>query len=194
MSLYTHNLEELVIYLSCQKGEIARHLKKNYKENIHYIIENNKHNLIKKNGGQNKIDYLLTKDAFELLKNSYNLRNRYIVNVSDNVKQINLCMCIENQTIGFIENSFKDIFNMKRQFIIGEYRVDLYFIDYKLVVECDEFNHDDRDQIKESIREEYILSLGNKIIRYNPNETKFDLSNVLREINTNIFLKIQKNE
>ena len=31
MSLYTHNLEELVIYLSCQKGEIARHLKKNYK-------------------------------------------------------------------------------------------------------------------------------------------------------------------
>jgi len=191
MSLYTHNLEELLIYLSCKKGRISKHLQKNYKENIHYIIENNNHKNIKKYGGQNKIDYLLTEEAFELIKNSYNLRNRYIVNVNDNVKQINLCMCIENQTIGFIENSFKDIFNMKRQFKIGKYNVDLYFIDYKLVVECDEFNHDDRDTIKEKIREEYILSLGNKIIRYNPNEKNFDLSNVLREINSNIFLKMQ---
>ena len=189
MSLYTRNVEELTVYLACQKGEITRHLKKNYKENIHFIIENNKPNIIKQNGGQNKINYLLTEYAFELLKNSYNLRNRYIVNVNDNIKQINVCMCIENQTIGFIENSFKDIFNMKRQFIIGKYRVDLYFIDYKLVVECDEFNHADRDEIKEKIREEYILSLGNKIIRYNPNQKNFDLSNVLREINIILFSK-----
>jgi very-short-patch-repair endonuclease len=81
--------------------------------------------------------------------------------------------------------------NVKRQFKIGKYKVDLYFIDYKLVVECDEFNHDDRDQNEETIREEYILLHGNKIIRYNPNEKNFDLSNVLREINSNIFLKIQ---
>ena len=103
--------------------------------------------------------------------------------------QINLCMCIENQTIGFIENSYKDILNVKRQFNIGKYRADLYFIDYKLVVECDEFNHADRDEIKEKIREEYILSLGNKIIRYNPNQKNFDLSNVLREINIILFSK-----
>ena len=192
MSLYIHNLEELTIFLSCNKGRLTTHLKKNYRENIHYIIEHNKHKNIKKNGGQNKIDYLLTEDAFELIKNSYNLRNRYIVNVNDNIKQINLLsMCIENQTIGFIENSFKDIFNMKRQFIIGKYKVDLYFIDYKLVVECDEFNHENRDPVKEIIREEYIRSLRNKIIRYNPNEQNFDLSNVLREINKHLFLKIQ---
>ena len=98
-------------------------------------------------------------------------------------------MCIENQTIGFIENSYKDILNIKRQFNIGKYRVDLYFIDYKLIVECDEFNHIDRDEIKEKIREEYILSLGNKIIRYNPNQKDFDLSNVLREINKLLFSK-----
>ena len=98
-------------------------------------------------------------------------------------------MPIENQTIGFIENSYKDILNVKRQFNIGKYRSDLYFIDYKLVVECDEFNHTDRDEIKEKIREEYILSLGNKIIRYNPNQKDFDLSNVLREINIILFSK-----
>ena len=191
MSLYTRNVEEL-LYLTTQKIHIVQNLKKNYKENIHYIIENNNnnnYNNIKKYGGHNKINYLLTEEAFELFKNSYNLRNRYIVNINDNMKQINLCMPIENQTIGFIENSYKDILNVKRQFNIGKYRADLYFIDYKLVVECDEFNHADRDEIKEKIREEYILSLGNKIIRYNPNQKKFDLSNVLREINIILFSK-----
>ena len=192
MSLYTRNIEE-ILYLSKSKDRLVHNLKKNYKENIHYIIEKNNYNYnnnnIKKNGGQNKINYLLTEEAFELFKNSYNLRNRYIVNINDNIKQINLCMPIENQTIGFIENSYKDILNVKRQFNIGKYRADLYFIDYKLVVECDEFNHTDRDEIKEKIREEYILSLGNKIIRYNPNQKHFDLSNVLREINIILFSK-----
>jgi very-short-patch-repair endonuclease len=76
-------------------------------------------------------------------------------------------MCIENQTIGFIENSFKDVLNVKRQYVFDKYRVDLYFIDYKLIIECDEYNHRDRDDIKEKIREDYLISLGNKIIRYN---------------------------
>jgi len=188
MELFTRNIEELSD-LTSQKINLIRNLKKNYKENIHYIIEKkNNQNSKYKRGGQNKIDYLLTEDSFEIFRNSFNLRNKYIIDIKDNIKQINLCMCIENQTIGFIENSYKDIINTKRQFIIGKYRADLYFIDFKLVVECDEFNHKDRDISKELIREEYIKSLGNKIIRYNPNEKNFDLSNVLREINKFLFL------
>jgi hypothetical protein len=189
MELFTRNIEELSD-LTSQKINLIRNLKKNYKENIHYIIEKkNNQNSKYKRGGQNKIDYLLTEDSFEIFRNSFNLRNKYIIDIKDNIKQINLCMCIENQTIGFIENSYKDIINTKRQFIIGKYRADLYFIDFKLVVECDEFNHKDRDISKELIREEYIKSLGNKIIRYNPNEKNFDLSNVLREINKFLFFK-----
>lgn len=141
----------------------------------------------KQNGGQNKIIFKLTEEAFDLLKNSYNLRNRYIVDVSDKLKCINIGMCIENQTIGFIENAYKKILNVRRQQVFGKYRVDLYFIDYKLVIECDENNHADRDPIKEKVREDYLISLGNKIIRYNPNEKAFDLSNVLSEINTILF-------
>jgi len=98
-------------------------------------------------------------------------------------------MCVENQTIGFIENSYNGILNIKRQFIIGKYRIDLYFIDFKLAVECDEFNHKDRDIVKEKIREEYILSQGNKLIRFDPNEKDFDLSNILSEINKILFAK-----
>jgi len=98
-------------------------------------------------------------------------------------------MCIENQTIGFISNTYSNMLNVKRQFTIGKYRADLYFIDYKLVIECDENNHNDRDPENEKIREMYIMSFGNKIIRYNPNENGFDLSNVLREINAILFNK-----
>ena len=97
-------------------------------------------------------------------------------------------MCIENQTIGFIENSFKDVLDCKRQYCMDKYRVDLYFPLYKLVIECDENNHIDRDVDKEKIREDFILSLGNKIIRYNPNTSDFDLSNVLREIHKIIYV------
>lgn len=189
MSEFTRNLDEL-LYLSSKKVNIVRNLTKNYRENVHYITtKNNIPNKDKKLGGagQNKITFMLTEKAYELLKNSYNLRNKYIVNISDSVKSINIGMCIENQTIGFIENVYSNSFNLKRQFIIGKYRLDLYFIDYKLVIECDENGHNDRDTEKEKTREEYILSLGNKIIRYNPNTSSFDLSNVLREITNVLF-------
>ena len=193
MNEFSRNLDEL-LYLSVYKHKIANHLKKNYRENVHYIIEkpnlNNqdKPEKIGRHGGHNKIIYMLTEDAFELLKNSFNLRNKYIVNLSDNVKCINnIGMCIENQTIGFIENAYSGILNLKRQYTLGKYRVDLYFIDYKLVIECDENNHDDRDPIQEKNREDYITSNGNTIIRFNPNESDFDLSNVLRDINATLF-------
>ena len=185
MSEFTKDLDEL-LYISNKKVNLTRHLQKNYKENIHYITQK----IIKKgHGGQNKTTFLLTETAFELLKNSYNLRNRYIVNVSDTVKSVNIGMCVENQTIGFIENSFKGVIECKRQYIIGIYRIDLYFPDYYLAIECDENNHTDRDPDNEKIREEYILLQGNKLIRYNPNTSDFDLSNVLREIHKVILTK-----
>jgi very-short-patch-repair endonuclease len=91
-------------------------------------------------------------------------------------------MSLENQTIGFIENSFSGVIKTKRQKSFNKYRVDLYFEDYKLVIECDENDHVDRDLFNEKKREEYILSTGTSIIRYNPNDKNFDLSIVLREI------------
>ena len=180
---FTKNLDDL-LHLTNQKRNLTKHLTTNYKENVHYIIDTNiQHKSQTRHGGHNIVIYMLTEEAFELFKSSYNLRNRYIVELNDKIKCINnYAMCIENQTIGFIENSFKDVLNCKRQYKFDKYRVDLYFIDYKLIVECDEHGHNDRDQIKEKIREDYLISLSNKIIRYNPNDELFDLSNVLREI------------
>ena len=168
--------------MSSQKYRLTTHLKKNYRENVHYI-ETNAANTPKTHGGHNKITFMLTEEAFEIFKNSFNMRNRYIVDVTQEVKIVKFAMCIETQTIGFIANAYSNVLNVKRQHIMGKYRVDLYFVDPKLVLECDENGHEDRDPLQEQIRENYLKEAGNKLIRFNPNATGFDLSNVLREIN-----------
>lgn len=180
-SQFTRNLDEL-LSLASQKVNLVHHLKKNYRENVHYNVTRTA-NLPKQNGGHNKITFMLTEEAFEIFKNSFNMRNRYIVDVSKEVKIVKFGMCIENQTIGFIANAYNNVLNVKRQHVMGKYRVDLYFVDHKLVVECDENGHEDRDPLQEQIREDYLKASGNKLIRFNPNVTDFDLSDVLREIN-----------
>lgn len=105
MPEFTHDLEELVCHFKSQKAQLTLHLERNYRENIHYtksplkIVNETK----KQNGGQNKIVYMLTEDAFELFKNSFNFRNKYIVAASEQVQIVRFPMCIEGQTIGFIE-------------------------------------------------------------------------------------------
>ena len=89
---------------------------KNYKENIDYITDKYDNNETKKHGGNNRVLYLLTERSFDLMSNSFNMRNRYITNISSNVKCVNIAMCIENSTIGFIKNSFDGVVNTIRQF------------------------------------------------------------------------------
>lgn len=70
---------------------------------------------------------------------------------------------------------------------MGKYRVDMYFVEYKLVIECDENNHVDRNTTDELERQTYIITQGNQIVRFNPNAQNFDLSNVLNAIYKVIF-------
>lgn len=57
------------------------------------------------------------------------------------------------------------------QFEVGKYRIDCYFPDMKLAVECDEHGHADRDKRKELQREIHIReALGCLFFRYNPHE------------------------
>ena len=181
---FIKSLDELSdIFKDSQKIRIVEFLKNNFKENVHYIKEKVNNNKKEGRGGRNKINYLLTNETFELVKSSFNLKHRYLTKINDNCNHVNIVMSLENQTIGFIENSFKDILKIKRQKSFGAYRVDLYFYDYKLIIECDEKNHSDRNEDYEKKREEYLISLENIIIRYNPNHENFDLSLVIREIN-----------
>jgi hypothetical protein len=98
-SHFTRNLDEL-LSLTSQKVNLVHHLKKNYRENVHYIRTKTA-NPSKQNGGQNKITVMLTEEAFEIFKNSFNMRNRYIVDVSKEVKIVKFGMCIEKSNHWF---------------------------------------------------------------------------------------------
>lgn len=187
-------IDELIELFDSKKHNILRYLRKNFKESYHYIKDVNFKNERQGRGGQNCNSYLLTEECFNLVKNSYNLRNRYFPAMSDtNVKCVNIVMCIENSTIGFIENSFQGLLDMKRQQIFDKYRVDLFFPEFKLIIECDEHGHTDRIINEEKIREDFLIGLGNTMIRFNPNKIGFDLSNVLKEIISVVFKGVSAN-
>jgi very-short-patch-repair endonuclease len=171
-----------------QKVCLTTFVRKNFKDGIHFI-EQKQTEKLNYRGGHNRIHMMLTEDAFILVKNTYNLKNRYIKKINENCGHVNVVMCIETQTIGFIENSFSEALRLTRQKRFGTYYIDLYFEDYNLAIECDENDHKDRDITYEYTREKYLLEQNITIIRYNPNDKNFDLSDVLRKITKVLFTK-----
>jgi len=180
-TIFVKDIEEFLLLFKTQKGCLIRYLNKYFKENVHFIKKKD-YPLKRKRGGSNKEIYLLTNQCFDLFKDTYNLKHRYLTKIVGNFQIFNPIMTIENQTIGWIENSYKDIEITKRQHTIGIYKVDLYFQHYNLVLECDENDHRDRNKVYESERQDYIISEGKSIIRFDPNNKDFDLSFVLREV------------
>lgn len=185
---FTKNIDELVDVFNSQKINLTTFVRKNFKDGIHFI-EQKQSEKLNHRGGHNRIHMLLTEDAFVLVKNTYNLKNRYIKKINENISHVNVVMCIETQTIGFIENSFSEALILTRQKRFGTYYIDLYFEDYNLAIECDENDHKDRDITYERTREQYLLEQNITILRYNPNDKNFDLSDVLRKITKVLFNK-----
>jgi very-short-patch-repair endonuclease len=95
------------------------------------------------------------------------------------------CLTKEQQTLSIITNTFKTE-TFEDQYKVGKYYLDLYFTEYKIVIECDENGHADRKPYKERERMDFVNEkLGledNNWIRYNPDEKDFDLSKVMGKI------------
>ena len=96
----------------------------------------------------------------------------------------------EQQFINDIFHAFKGE-KMAYQYLCEPYRIDLYFPEYKIAIECDESGHKDRDQEYEVSRQSYIENeLGCQFIRFNPDEEGFNIFNVINRI----YKEIIKNE
>jgi len=129
---------------------------------------------------------------------SYNIKNvSYFMEaplMRSLINQSNLLVILkpykEQQTIQAIKEAFpKEI--MYTQYNVGSYRVDLYIKD-KLIVECDENDHSDRDAMYEYKRETYIQSkLKCPIFRFNPDEPGFSVHKLIRNL-TEIMEDIQR--
>jgi very-short-patch-repair endonuclease len=96
---------------------------------------------------------------------------------------------VETETINIIQKVFKGE-NMITQYetkkcgTINKYRIDLYFPDYKLAVECDESYHNTEiNMYFDKERESKIINkLGCSFIRYSPESKNFDIFNIINEI------------
>jgi very-short-patch-repair endonuclease len=132
---------------------------------------------------------LITRDGvIEILLKT---RKRLTPDVLHLLKEFNIdttnkkCLTKEQQTLSAITNAFKTE-KYEDQLSINEYYLDLYFTEYKIVVECDENGHQDRKPYDERLRMDFVnLELGitdDNWIRYNPDEHDFDISKIIGKI------------
>lgn len=95
------------------------------------------------------------------------------------------CLTKEQQTLSAIANAFKTE-KIEDQLPVGSYFLDMYFTEYKLVIECDENGHVDRKPCDERERMNFVNGQLNiddsNWIRYNPDEYDFDISKVIGKI------------
>jgi very-short-patch-repair endonuclease len=181
---FNKNLEDLSTRFNTRKDHVKAYLLKHFKQGKDYTISktNIKYPLddepskIRGGAGRNKENILLNHQTFELIKNSYNLKNRYITKIDNNNIQNPFLTNIESNTIGFIQTILKNIIECKRQFKVGKYYIDLYIPSKKLAIECDEYNHSNSvyNNAKEIERENYIKEkLDCDFIRFDPCSKEF---------------------
>ena len=76
---------------------------------------------------------------------------------------------------------------MQNQYSVLDYRVDLYFHDYKLAIEVDEYDHCDRNIDYEIKRKKAIKKEpGCAFIRINPDEQNHNIFKAFNEIHSHV--------
>jgi len=73
---------------------------------------------------------------------------------------------------------------MTTQYKVDNYKIDLYFEEHNLAIECDEDHHDTpQNELKDLQRQGYIFKkLSCRFIRFNPNDKNFNLFGLLNSI------------
>ena len=97
-------------------------------------------------------------------------------------KQYDVILTKEQLVLTKIKSSFEGD-NMQRQNSALDYRIDLYFHEYKLAIEIDENNHSNRNIDYEIKRQKAIeQELGFKFIIIDPHKEEFDIFKAINEI------------
>ena len=150
----------------------------------------------------NKYDKIYKKHRYELVDEPIKQPNRRFLRIDLALKIIVVCRtdesCSLKRNLGFklhdvintkeqtVINSIKDAFegeDMQTQYSVLGYRINLYFHEYKLAIEVDEFWHADRNLNNEVEKQKALeKELGCVFIRINPDEENFNLLKSIYEI------------
>ena len=93
----------------------------------------------------------------------------------------NLVTCDEQDIISTVQTTFEGEIIIT-QYWIENKRLDAYFSKYKLAIEVDEYNHEDRDSNYEKNRQSMIENHGITIIRTNPDAADFNINKLINQI------------
>lgn len=93
---------------------------------------------------------------------------------------------IESETIDCIIKAFSG-YDIVTQYTVFKYRIDLYFIDYKIAIECDEFDHKYQKEYDKKREDEIKNALKCEFIRYNPHDPNFNIFSVINQILKKIY-------
>ena len=79
---------------------------------------------------------------------------------------------------------------INRQKVIGNYIVDFYCADAKLVIELDGAQHyEEQGQRADRVRDEYLKSLGLTVVRYTNLDIKRNFDGVCKDVIKRVLLK-----
>jgi very-short-patch-repair endonuclease len=143
------------------------------------------------NGGIQKLGYLTFKGLNRLLMSSRSCEAIKFISLLG-VVVVRKHYPIETDILSNIIEVFKNE-QIERQHTCDKYRIDLYFTEYKIAVECDETYHK-YNKLKDEERETFIKNnLDCLFIHFNPYETDFSILTLFNKIHLEIITKIKKN-
>lgn len=184
MDQFKYNIDELVEKTGYRKDTIKRCLKNSGQQQDKDFIIQRITIKKKERGGHNKEIILLTKECYDQIVYLIKLRSRKQIALHECEPQyVKRYMPKETETLGFLCNVFDGIFEIKLQYKMLHYRVDMYIVNKNVVIECDEHNHRDRDMQYEVQRQQDIIKSFNcTFIRFNPDDPNFKISELVNRV------------
>lgn len=164
--------------------------------NIRSVIQFYPENMIKvhklkTNGGEQECKFLTLNGVIRLLVRTRKPEaNEFAINLGIQIERRKFT-CTETDCIDYIMKAFYGE-NMIKQYNVNNLRIDLYFPDYKLAIECDEYNHKYRVDADKKRQENIESMIENCVfIRFHPEEKDFDIVHVVNRIFQHIKTYIQ---
>jgi very-short-patch-repair endonuclease len=192
-------LQETIPYASYRVADIECILKmSNIRSTIRLYDYSEKYcKLTHTNGGNQMMSYLTHKGLERLLFLSRSDEAIKLVELMGIQSVRKWFPSIENDIMSNIINAFK-CENIMRQYICDKYRIDLYFIDYKIALECDELQHNLQKNIQTDLKREEVIKnkLNCEFIRFKPYEPDFNIFELIGKIHNRILecIKLTINE
>jgi len=145
---------------------------------------------VETNGGIQKVMFLTVEGVKQLVAKSRSVNASVLAkHFGQDVIDI-YCPSKEASSLEKIMTAFNGE-KMLTQYAVDKYRIDLYFEEYKLAIECDEDFH--RNQVVEDEEREHIIknTLGCTFIRFHPDDKEFNMYKVINQIYSHIMSNLK---